>query len=75
MVGKIAMKKEHSVQTDIYGNTVNILNTQEVFRLVKCGRCKETVKSSQAKTHLSFGKALTLCNNCIKELKEAGITR
>lgn len=60
--------KNVGIQTDIFGNQVHILNTQEVFRMVKCGRCGDTVKSSQAKMHLSFGKKLTICNNCLKEL-------
>lgn len=61
-------KKNNGVQTDIYGNTVHILNAQEVYRLVKCGRCGNSVRSSQAKTHLSFGKILTVCKECLSEI-------
>lgn len=60
--------KDAGIQTDIFGNQVHILVTKDVFRMVKCGRCGDTVKSSQAKMHLSFGNKLTICNNCLKEL-------
>ena len=64
------MKKVDGLQTDIFGNPVHILNAREVYRLVKCGRCGNSVKSSQAKTHLSFGKTLTICNECLKNKKK-----
>lgn len=35
--------------------------------MVKCGRCGNTVKSSQTKTHLSYGNALTICKECLKK--------
>lgn len=60
------------VQTDIFGNPVHILNTEKIYRMVKCGRCGDTVKSSQAKIHLSYGKMLTLCKACISELEKTG---
>lgn len=59
-------KKETGVQTNLFGETVHILNTKEIYRTVKCGRCGNTVKSSQSKTHLSYGKVLTVCNECLK---------
>lgn len=33
--------------------------------MVKCGRCGNTVKLSQAKTHLSYGNILTICKECL----------
>ena len=33
--------------------------------MVKCGRCGNTVKLSQAKTHLSYGDTLTICKECL----------
>jgi len=60
------MKKENGIQTDLFGRPVHILNTQEVYRLAKCGRCGNTVKLSQVKIHLSFGKTLAICNECLK---------
>ncbi len=54
------------IQTDIFGNPVHILNAQKVYRLVKCGICGNTVKMSRAKTHLSYGKTLTICLDCLK---------
>lgn len=59
--------KETGIQTNLFGQPVHILNAQEVYRMVKCGRCGDTVKSSQAKTHLSYGKALTICTDCLKK--------
>lgn len=56
-------------QKDLFGSEVHILNVKETFRLVKCGRCGNTVKSSQAKTHLSYGKVLTICSDCLKKDK------
>lgn len=67
--------KDSGIQTDIFGNPVHILNAEKIFRMVRCGRCKQTFKSSQTRTHLSFGKALTLCKGCIKELETAGIIK
>lgn len=57
--------KETGLQVNLFGEPVHILNTKEIYRMVKCGRCGETVKMSQAKTHLSYGKALTICNRCL----------
>lgn len=54
-------------QRDLFGNNVHILNTKEVYRMVKCGKCERTVKSSQANTHLSYGKVLTICLDCLKK--------
>lgn len=53
-------------QRDLFGNEVHVLNAKEVYRMVKCGKCKRTVKSSQAKTHLSYGKSLTICKECLE---------
>jgi len=61
------MKKEDGIQTDLFGQPIHILNIKEVYRMVKCGKCGNSVKSSQAKTHLSFGKALTVCGECLKK--------
>ncbi len=63
------MKKEkgRGIQKDLYGNQVHILNSQYIYRMVKCGECGNTVKSSEAKLHLSFGKKLNICNKCLKE--------
>ena len=33
--------------------------------MVKCGRCGNSVKTNQAKTHLSYGKTLTICKECL----------
>lgn len=35
--------------------------------MVKCGRCGDSVKMSQAKTHLSYGKTLTICKQCLSK--------
>lgn len=59
--------KETGIQTNLFGQPVHILNTQEIYRMVKCGRCGDTVKLSQAKTHLSYGKTLTICKDCLKK--------
>ncbi len=61
------MKKETGLQKDLFGQTVHILNSKEIYRMVKCGRCGSSVKSSKAKTHLSFGKALTICKDCLEK--------
>ena len=46
---------------------MHILNSQDIFRMVKCGRCGNTVKTSQAKTHLSYGNTLTICKECLSK--------
>ncbi len=51
----------------MFGQPVHILNSKEIYRTVKCGRCKRTVKSSQAKTHLSYGNTLTICKDCLSK--------
>lgn len=61
------MKKEDGLQMDIFGQSVHILNAEKVYRMVKCGKCGSSVKSSQAKTHISFGRTLTICNECLKK--------
>ena len=61
------MKTYKGIQKDLFGNTVHILNTKDMFRMVKCGKCGNTVKMSQAKTHLTYGKTLTVCNDCLKK--------
>ncbi len=61
------MKKETGLQTDLFGQPVHILNSKEIFRMAKCGRCGDTVKLSQAKTHLSYGNVLTICKECLKK--------
>jgi hypothetical protein len=66
-MGKKGRAKNGGIQTDIYGNPVHILNTAGIYRMVKCGECGETVKSSQAKLHLSFGKRLNICNDCLEK--------
>lgn len=53
-------------QRDLFGNNIHILNTKELYRMVKCGKCERTVKSSEARIHLSFGKKLNICNECLK---------
>jgi formylmethanofuran dehydrogenase subunit E len=67
-MGKKGMTKNGGIQTDIYGNPVHILNAAGIYRMVKCGKCGETVKSSQAKLHLSFGKSLNICNKCLEKI-------
>ena len=66
-MGKKGTAKNGGVQRDIYGNQVHMLNVKEMYRMVKCGKCGETVKSSQAKLHISFGKRLSICKNCLIE--------
>ena len=66
-MGKKGTAKNGGVQRDIYGNQVHMLNVKEMYRMVKCGKCGETVKSSQAKLHISFGKRLSICKNCLME--------
>lgn len=61
------MKICNGVQKDLFGNTVHILNTKNIYRMVKCGKCGNMVKMGQAKTHLSFGKTLTICKDCLKK--------
>lgn len=53
------------IQVNLFGEPVHILNSKEIYRMVKCGRCGNTVKMSQAKTHLSYGKTLTICKECL----------
>jgi hypothetical protein len=72
-MGKKGRSKDNSIQTDIYGNPVHILNVEGIYRMVKCGECGEIVKSSQAKLHLSFGKSLNICKSCL-EKKDKGRT-
>lgn len=67
-MGKRGTTKHNGVQVDIYGNPVHMLNAKEIFRVVKCGKCGETVKSSQAKLHLSYGKSLSICKKCLEEM-------
>lgn len=62
--------KKNSLQKDLFGQEVHILNVKKTYRMVKCGRCGDTVKSSNAKTHLSYGKVLTICNKCLKKDEE-----
>ncbi len=64
------MKKETGIQKDLFGQTVHILNSKEIYRMVKCGRCGSSVKSSQAKTHLSYGNTLTICKGCLGKGEE-----
>ena len=35
--------------------------------MVKCGRCGNTVKMSQAKTHFNYRKTLTICKECLSK--------
>ncbi len=60
--------KHDGVQVDIYGNPVHVLNTQEIYRMVKCGKCGETVKSSKTKLHISFGRSLNICKRCLEDI-------
>jgi hypothetical protein len=64
-MGKKGITKNGGIQTDIYGNPVHILNVAGIYRMVQCGECGEIVKSSQAKLHLSFGKSLNICKECL----------
>lgn len=66
-MGKKGKTKNDGIQIDIYGNPVHILNTKEIFRVVKCEKCGETVKSSKAKLHLSYGKNISICEKCLEE--------
>lgn len=61
------MKKEDGLQKDLFGQSVHILNTEKIYRMVKCGECGQSVKLSLAKIHLSYGKKLTICKNCLKK--------
>ncbi len=67
-MSKKAIRKNSGIQTDIYGNPVHILNTNEIYRMVKCGKCGETVKLSQARLHLSFGNKLNICSECLEKI-------
>ena len=67
-MGKKGTTKSNGVQTDIYGNPVH-LDAKEIFRMVKCGKCGESVKLSQARLHLSFGKSLNICKKCLEEME------
>ncbi len=60
--------KHDGIQVDIYGNPVHVLNAQEIYRMVKCGKCGETVKSSKTKLHISFGRSLNICKRCLGEI-------
>lgn len=66
-MGKKAIAN-NGIQTDLWGNPVHILNAAGIYRMVKCGKCGRAVKSSQAKLHLSFGKSLNVCNECIENM-------
>ncbi len=61
------MKTCNGLQKDLFGNTIHILNTKEIYRMVRCGRCGNSVKMSQAKIHLSYGKTLTICKECLSK--------
>lgn len=61
-------RQSRGVQTDIYGNPVHVLNTKEIYRMAKCGKCGESVKLSQSKLHLSFGKKINICKKCLEEM-------
>ncbi len=74
-MGKKDRSKNGGIQTDIYGNPVHILNVAGIYRMVKCGECGETVKSSQAKLHLSFGKRVNVCNMCIEKRNGQRVVR
>lgn len=67
-MGKIGRTKHDGVQVDIYGNPVHVLNAKEIFRIVKCGKCGDVVKLSQARLHLSYGKSLNICKKCLEEM-------
>lgn len=60
--------KHGGVQVDIYGNPVQIPEGQTMFRMAKCGHCGETVKLSQTKLHLSYGKRLNICKRCLEDM-------
>ena len=59
--------KETGLQVNLFGEPVHILNTKEIYRMVRCGKCGNTVKMSQSKTHLTYGKTLTVCKECLKK--------
>lgn len=67
-MGKNSISKNNGIQTDLWGNPVHILNVAGIYRMVKCGKCGRTVKSGQAKLHLSFGKSLSVCNECMENM-------
>ena len=62
------VKKPSGVQLDIYGKPAHALDSEGVYRMVKCGKCGETVKSSNTKLHLSFGRSLNLCKRCLEDI-------
>lgn len=66
---KKGITRQSGIQIDIYGNPVHVLNVKEIYRMVKCGNCGESVKSSQAKLHLSFGTKLSICKKCLEEME------
>lgn len=66
-MGNKGTRKNDGIQVDIYGNPVHVLNAKEIYRMVKCGKCGETVKSSKAKLHISFGNRLNICNECLEK--------
>lgn len=74
-MGKKGITKHDGIQIDIYGNPVHVLNVKEMYRMVKCGNCGESVKSSQAKLHISFGNKLNLCKKCLEEKENRRMAR
>ena len=60
-------KKHGGIQVDIYGNPVHVPEGKTPFRMAKCGKCGETVKLSQTKMHLSYGRKLNICKRCLGE--------
>lgn len=68
-MGKKGITKQDGIQIDIYGNPVHVLNVKDMYRMVKCGGCGESAKSSQTKLHLSFGNRLNLCKKCLEEME------
>lgn len=59
-------KKRGLIQVDIDGNPIHVPE-EKTYRMAKCGKCGETVKLSQTKLHLSFGKKLNICKRCLEE--------
>lgn len=64
---KKSAKKQSGIQVDIYGNPVHVPEGKVSFRMAKCGKCGETVKLSQTKMHLSYGRKLNICKRCLQE--------
>lgn len=64
---KKSAKKHGGIQVDIYGNPVHVPEGKVSFRMAKCGKCGETVKLSQTKMHLSYGRKLNICKRCLME--------